>query len=234
MNFTDTRKKIKYSFIPNDLNHELIEEAQKNKSESYFTNDIYEKYMTQLNISGEMIVCKNYKKQDAFCKKVISETYQEYLEYISKRDFRKDQWVYNILEGKAEQDRILHKDDLILIIPNYTWNYEDKTKMHILTFPFDRKLKTIRDLNSSHIPLLEHCKNKTLEIIKNIYDFDKDLIKIFLHYAPSTYHLHIHFVLVTNNDCCSSVEYSHELSTVIFNLSIKSDYYQTIVMNKRI
>jgi diadenosine tetraphosphate (Ap4A) HIT family hydrolase len=234
MNYTDKKNKIKFSFLPLELNDIQIEEAIKNRKEPHFLNDIYEKYYTHFDISGEMIVCKNYKKQDAFCKKVMPETYKQYLEFISKRDFSKDQWVYNILDGNAEQDRVLYKDDKIIILPNYTWDIKDIQKMHILTFPFDRTLKTIRDLNGSHITLLEHCRNTTMEIIKNTYGFDKDQIKIFIHYAPSTYHLHIHFTLVTNNDCCSSVEYSHELSNVIFNLSIKSDYYQTIIMNKRI
>lgn len=234
MNYIDTNYKTKYSFIPEELNKIHIENALCNKKESHFSNDIYEKYYTHFDIAGEIIVCKNYKKQDAFCKKVIPETYDQYLNFISKRDFSKDQWVYNILDGNAEQDRILYKDEKIIIIPNYTWDGKEIQKLHILTFPFDRSLKTIRDLNASHILLLEHIQIKTIEIIKKIYDLDKDQIKIFIHYAPSTYHLHIHFALVTNNNCFSSVEYSHELSNIIFNLNIKSDYYQTIIMNKRI
>jgi m7GpppX diphosphatase len=234
MNYTDSEKKIKYNFIPNDSNNKWIEEALANKKESHFSNDIYEKYYTNFSIKGEMIVCKNYKKQDVFCKRVIPETYEQYIEFLSKRDPTKDQWVYNILDGKAEQDKVLYSDEHVFILPNYTWSGREKKKMHILTFPTDRTLRSMRDLNGSHIKLLEHCKNKTLEVIKNTYGFDRDVIKIFLHYAPSTYHLHIHFILVSNTDCCSSVEYSHELSNVIFNLSIKSDYYQTIVINKRI
>ena len=57
---------------------------------------------------------------------------------------------------------------------------------------------------------------------------------MFLHYAPSTYHLHIHFTLISNIEVCSSIEYSHELNNLIEILKIKPNFYQTNVMNKRI
>jgi hypothetical protein len=56
---------------------------------------------------------------------------------------------------------------------------------------------------------------------------------MFFHYELSTYHLHIHFVNTANNDARSSVEYSHELNNVIFNLSIYSQYYKVALLNIR-
>jgi diadenosine tetraphosphate (Ap4A) HIT family hydrolase len=228
LNLTDTENNTKYSFIPKSKWIDNI-----TKGENFFCNDVYKKYNANLNVEGELIVCTDLKKQDSFCKKISQETYQEYLEFIVKRDIKKEQWVYNILDGIAEQDRILYRDEHIVIIPNYTWDGKDTQKMHILTFPTNKTLRSIRNLDARHIDLLLHCKNKTLEIIKNAYGYDKEIIKMFIHYSPSTYHLHIHFVLVSNIDCNSSVEYSHELSNVIFNLSIRSDYYKMINMNKR-
>ena len=58
-------------------------------------------------------------------------------------------------------------------------------------------------------------------------------MKIYIHYNPSTYHLHIHFVNNLFHNISSSVEYSHELNNVIFNLELDSDYYKKIVLNKR-
>lgn len=200
-----------------------------------FSNDVFKKYNSTLNgIEGELIICSDLSKLDGFCKKISKESYQEYLDFISKRDFKKEQWVYNILDGIAEQDKILFRDDQIVIAPNYTWDGKDLTKMYLLTFPLDKSLHSIRDLNHNHIELLKHSRTKTLQIIKSEYGFDSEHIKMYLHYAPTTYHLHIHFVLISNIDTNSSVEYSHELNSVIFNLEIKSDYYQVFEMNKRI
>ena len=204
-----------------------------------FTNDVYTKQWAKINnLDGELIICSDINKLDGFCKKVEYETYEEYKQIISKRDWSKEQWVYNILDGIAEQDKIIYCDEQIVIAPNYTWTTNDNNlnKMYLLVFPVDRKLHTIRDLNSTHIPLLTHIKNKTLEVIKEKYGFDSNIIKIFIHYAPSTYHLHVHFVLVSNTDVNSSIEYSHELDSVINILKIKFDYYQStdIVIKKRI
>jgi hypothetical protein len=76
-------------------------------------------------------------------------------------------------------------------------------------------------------------RNITLKIIKEKYGLNETSIKKFFHYPPSTYHLHIHFV---NNRVKfgSSIEYSHELNNVIFNLSICSDYYKKALLNKKI
>lgn len=199
-------------------------------------NDIFTKYNATINnLDGELIICSDINKIDGFCKKIIRETYSEYLDFIKKRDFKKEQWVYNILDGTAEQEKILFRDERLVIIPTYTWSdHNDLAKMHILTFPMEKILHSIRDLDGSHIELLEYMKLKTSEIIKSTYGFESDIIKMYLHYMPSTYHLHIHFVLVSNIDVNSSCEYSHELNTVIENLKINFDYYKLVTLNNRI
>ena len=57
---------------------------------------------------------------------------------------------------------------------------------------------------------------------------------MFFHYDPSTYHLHIHFINTRYTENWSSVEYSHDLDIVIFNLRMDRDYYKKIRLNRRI
>lgn len=229
LSFIDKEQRKKYTFIANE---NWMKNTQLN--EEIFSNDIYKKYNgTITNLSGELVVCLDITKTDEFNKKkLIQETYQEYLDFISQRDFTKEKWVYNILDGISEQDKIMYCDEHIVIVPNYTWNQKDLHKMHHLTFPKDKSLHSIRELTNQHIWLLNYIKCQTLKVIKNTYGFDKEIIKMYIHYAPSTYHLHVHFVLVSNIDANSSVEYSHELNNVIQILEIKSDFYQKITMNK--
>jgi m7GpppX diphosphatase len=59
-------------------------------------------------------------------------------------------------------------------------------------------------------------------------------IKMYFHYEPSTYHLHIHFVNASSCHLHSSVEYSHELNNVIFNLKMIPDYYKIALLNIRV
>lgn len=44
--------------------------------------------------------------------KMIKETYEEYLQYMIDRKFE-EQWVYNILDGVAESDKVIYRDDLL-------------------------------------------------------------------------------------------------------------------------
>ena len=225
----DKVKGIQYTFRPDGNWIETLELGVET-----FSNDVFTQYKT--TIPGKIEICSNISKIDELDKEfiIIPETYSQYLDFISQRDFNKEQWVYNILDGVAEQDRILYKDEIIVVVPNYTWDLVDLKKIHLLVFPTDKSLHSIRDLTVQHVELLKHIKTQTLQVIKSVYGFDFKHIKMYIHYSPSTYHLHVHFVLISNNDANSSVEYSHELNNVINILEAKSDFYQSVVMNKRI
>lgn len=220
---------VNYKFIPSKFY--TIDSIVKNQL--LLKNDIYEKYRATAEIEGELIICSDTNKLRRFEKKIVRETYQDYLKYISKRDIEKDRWIYNIIDGKSEQDTILYKDEKCIVIPTYMWDGKNIEKLHILCLPTDISLRSIRSLRYEHIPLLEHMKNVTLNVIKNKYDIDEYYVKMFFHYEPSTYHLHIHFVNVAHHEARSSIEYSHELNNVMFNLSICDNYYQQAILNKR-
>ncbi len=236
LHYLDKEQNKKYTFV---IQSKWIDNIKKN--EKIFDNDIYTKYNSQIeNLSGELIECSDLSKLDGFCKKIIKESYQDYLQFILCRDFKKEQWVYNILDGIAEQEQILYRDEQIIILPNYTWKIlnpienSDLSGLYLLTFPINKNIHSLRDLNETHIDLLEHIQTKTLQIIKSIFNFDSDIIKMYLHYSPTTYHLHIHSTLISNINVNSSVEYSHALTNVITNIKIKNNYYQTVELEKRI
>jgi m7GpppX diphosphatase len=229
LKYIDIISNKKYSLI---TNNEWINDIKYNNV--LLNNDVYQKYDVELNLKGELIICNDLTKESVFCKKICKETYSEYLEDIKKRNFEKEKWIYNIIDGIEEQNNILYRDNDIVIIPSFTWKQNEKENMHILAIVTDKNIRTIRDLNVIHIDLLNHIKIKTLDIIYSKYGFKENDLKMFIHYTPSTYLLHIHFTLLINININSSVEYSHELSSVIFNLSIDSDYYKKITINKRI
>lgn len=225
-----TIENINYKFLPSRLTS--VDSIIKNKLT--LKNDIYEKYEATAQIDGELIICNDVNLMRRSEKKIVRESYDDYLRYINKRDVKKDQWIYNIIDGTSEQDAILYRDELCIVIPTYIWDGKCVDKLHVLCMPTDITLRSIRSLNASHIPLLEHMKRETVKIIKNKYRLDENQLKMFFHYEPSTYHLHIHFINIINHEARSSVEYSHELNSVLFNLSICSDYYQRAVLNKRV
>jgi len=220
---------INFKFIPSKVTS--FDTIVKNKKT--MENDIYKKYEATDEILGELIVCNDVTKIKQTEKKIIKETYKSYLKTLENRDPKKDKWIYNILDGSSEQEYILYRDDKCIVIPTYMWDSVNIDKLHILCLPIDLNLRSIRSLTNEHIPLLEHMERVTTEIIKIKYDLDECYLKMFFHYEPSTYHLHIHFANVSNHETRSSVEYSHELHNVMFNLSICSNYYKKAILNRR-
>lgn len=51
-------------------------------------------------------------------------------------------------------------------------------------------------------------------------------LRIYLHYQPSYYHLHVHFTALGYDAPGTSVERAHLLADVIDNLVLDSSYYQ--------
>jgi len=221
---------ISYRFIPSKVTSfdGIIREKKT------MENDIYEKYEAKAEISGELIICKDVTQMKNRVKKLVQEDYETYLQTLEKRDTKKDVWIYNIIYGISEQEAILYRDDKCIVFINYFWDGKDIDKLQMLCMPIDRNLRSIRSLDACHISLLEHMKSVTLQVIREKYGLEEEYIRIYFHYEPSTYHLHIHFVNTASNQVHSSVEYSHELNSVIFNLKMKTDYYKIIKLNIRV
>jgi m7GpppX diphosphatase len=220
----------KYKFIPNTI----VSFPSIRKIKTIMENDSFIKYQAIAEVNGEYIVCNDNTKLKTYTKRIIKESYEEYLEFMLKRGFEKDQWIYNIINGVAEKETILYRDDIVIVIPAYTWDSTEIEKIHILCLPTDTSIRTIRDLTLENVQLLEHMKNATLQKIEEIYGLTEENLKMFFHYDPSTYHLHIHFINNVNTETWSSVEYSHDLDSVIFNLKMNSNYYKQIKLNRRV
>jgi m7GpppX diphosphatase len=221
---------VNYKFIPHKIDN--IEKTMKIKKT--MENDIYEKYEATAIVDGELIICKEVTQMKQRVRKLVQEDYETYLQTLENRDPKKDQWIYNILDGISEQESVLYRDDKCVIFINYFWDGKDIDKLQLLCMPTDINLRSIRSLDASHLPLLEHMKQVTLQVIREKYGLEQEDIKTYFHYEPSTYHLHIHFVNTIANQLHSSVEYSHELNSVMYNLKLFSDYYKSIKLNIRI
>lgn len=153
--------------------------------------------------------------------------------YLEKEQFSLD-WVYNILEHKAEQDKIVYEDPEgdekgFVLVPDYKWNGQVET-LYLLAIVMNRNIKSIRDLNGSHLSLLEHIKSKSLEAIKSKYGLEASQIRAYFHYQPSFYHLHVHFTYLNYEAPGIFCEKSHLLSTVINNIKLLPDYYQNATL----
>jgi len=239
MEFISYVDKRKCKFIP---------ESDWNKDikiiESRVGTDLYDSYTAELNIKGTYIVCKDIEnilnKPKGENISFINQTHDEYEQRMKEHDFSNDQWIFE--SGKPENGKTLHSDNVISIFPDIKWDYSIKNdtnninnlqRLHILTIPNHifsseiQTIRTIRDLRKEHIPLLIHIRDTTYKVIDDKFPtVGRSKIKAYIHYPPSTFHLHVHFAHVDNTYAKSSIEYSHSLDSVIRNLSIDSDYYK--------
>jgi len=219
----------KTQFIPNEVISCVIENE-------IFTNDTLTKYDATAEVKGKVIISKDKNKiQEKKCKIIINETFQDYKNFIKNRDKRKsitkDKWICDIIDGTSPE-KSLYKDEYCIVIPTHVWDPKDISKLHILCIATDKRIRCIRSLTSHHIPLIEHMKEKTISIINELYNLKEENLKINLHYLPSAFQFHIHFVNVNFTDDSSSDECSYGIDNVLYNLSMRSNYYKNIILRK--
>ena len=66
-------------------------------------------------------------------------------------------WIYAILDGKAEQEDVMLNDSEFVLLPNPKWKRNEKNEFEsiddllCLVLVTDRKLHSIRDLRSERL-----------------------------------------------------------------------------------
>jgi m7GpppX diphosphatase len=117
----------------------------------------------------------------------------------AQRDAGRLTWVFNILEGKAEQEDVLyqeHGEYGFLVSPDLNWDRKTMEGLHVLALVERRDIWSLRDLTKSHIPWLREMHTKILRVVSQKYELAEDRLKLYLHYQPTYYHFHIHIVHV--------------------------------------
>lgn len=72
--------------------------------------------------------------------------------------------MYNILEGKSEQDRIIHNNKSeetgFVLLPDQKWDGVNKETIYLLAIVHERGIKSLRDLGAAHLPLLKAIRDE--------------------------------------------------------------------------
>lgn len=218
----------------------LPEIFKDSRLELEMKNDIYSTYKLQppphLNEIKTTVVCpatekhvKKYLRQETY---LLEESGEDYLSitlpFIQSQSFSV-QWVYNILEKKAEADRIIYEDpdpELgFVLLPDFKWDQKQLDDLYLIAIVHRRDLKSLRDLRSEHIPLLSNIRKGGQEAIRKRYGVPANKLRVYLHYQPSYYHLHVHFTSLSYDAPGSGVERAHLLSDVLQNLEADPRHY---------
>ncbi|XP_068834795.1 m7GpppX diphosphatase isoform X1 [Capricornis sumatraensis] len=206
-----------------------------------FSNDIYSTYHLfpprQLSDVKATVVypatekhLQKYLRQDLH---LVRETGSDYrnvtLPHLESQSLS-IQWVYNILDKKAEADRIVFENpdpsDGFVLIPDLKWNQQQLDDLYLIAICHRRGIKSLRDLTPEHLPLLRNILREGQEAILRRYQVAADQLRVYLHYLPSYYHLHVHFTALGFEAPGAGVERAHLLAEVIDNLEQDPEYYQ--------
>ncbi|KER28609.1 hypothetical protein T265_04563 [Opisthorchis viverrini] len=223
------------SILSNDVYHRLLVTAG--------LESLNEVDMTVIHPAGP----HHFKRYTKSGRHMIQETPELYssviVPFLSKTP-RDLSWVDNILTGKAERDRVLFTTDLsddygFTLVLDYRWNEKRIQEMHCLGIAHDPQLTCLRDLRSTHIPMLKKILVEGRRILSQKYSADaptpgpirEDQIMAYVHYPPTFYRLHVHFVHVdAADDGGTRTGRAHLLDEVIRNLELDGSYYANRVL----
>ena len=145
------------------------------------------------------------------------------------------QWVYNVLEHKKEVERIIFEDPDpetgFILAPDFKWSGESVSDLYCLAIIHKRGVKSLRDLNKSHLFLLRNIKKSCLKAVKDKYGLKPSEVRMYFHYQPSYYHLHVHVTSVHFTPPGSGCDKSHLLDSVISNIEIDPCHYQKATLS---
>ena len=151
---------------------------------------------------------KHIKKYSFQQSRYVIETPEIYAKYIRRymskcREEGRLNWVFNIIEGKSEQENVLYrsqeadKKDDYLLLPDLNWDRKTIGGLHLLALVERRDIWSIRDLKKKDVAWLRHLRSTLASTVSKLYEgVEDDMLKFYIHYQPTYYHFHIHIVHV--------------------------------------
>lgn len=116
-----------------------------------------------------------------------------------------NQWIFNILNGESEQNKILAKDfgskTGFVFIPDEKYDI-DKTlnaDLHVLAIVNRDDWPSIRSLvGNDALVCMEKIKQAGKTIMNNKFGLSEFEYLSYISYLPTFFHLHVHFVHVSS------------------------------------
>jgi m7GpppX diphosphatase len=134
-------------------------------------------------------------KYSAQMVRMVTETPQIYRDYVrpymqSKRENGRLNWVFNIIEGRKEQEDVIIREsgqeEGFLLLPDLNWDRKTLGTLRLLALVERRDLWSLRDLTKGHVPWLKRMRAKLLDAAVKVYpELDRDQLKMFVHCKQS-------------------------------------------------
>lgn len=184
------------------------------------------------------------KKYSPARKVVVKETAEDYrskvLPLALEKGIRGD-WidlVFSQCQGKeegsafrtAEKEDVLYVDPDFVILPDLKWSRESVDDIYLLVLFRDPRIYTVREITREHIPMLERAREKLELVLGRNYNVDIDQTKLYFHYHPTFYRLHMHASAIMANWPGAMIGSSVLLHDAIENISAHPGFYRDRTM----
>jgi m7GpppX diphosphatase len=161
-----------------------------------------------------------------------------------QRDEGRLNWVFNILEGRAEQEDVMyreHGEEGFVVTPDLNWDKKTLTSLRVLCIVERRDIWSVRDLTKGHVQWLKHMREKLLDATVKLYpEVERDQLKLYVHCKPSYlrsdifcshmkdqptyYHFHVHIVnVMLEAGATQAVGRALGLENIISQLEVMED-----------
>jgi m7GpppX diphosphatase len=133
---------------------------------------------------------KHITKYSAQPLRIVTETPSIYAQYVrpymqSQRDKGTLNWVYNILDGRAEQEDVMYREtgsEGFLLAPDLNWDRKTIGSLHLLGLVERRDIWSVRDLKKGDVAWLKHMRGKMVDAAVKLYpEVGRDQLKLYVH-----------------------------------------------------
>jgi m7GpppX diphosphatase len=128
--------------------------------------------------------------------RMVNETPAVYADHTlpylkSLRAAGKLNWIFNILEGRTEQEDVIlrHSDPTegFLLLPDLNWDRKTLTSLHLLALVERRDIWSLRDLTKGHVNWLKHMREALIAATTKCYPgVEDDELKLYIHCESNT------------------------------------------------
>jgi m7GpppX diphosphatase len=153
--------------------------------------------------------------------------------------------VENILAGVSEQNKVLYSCPDYLILPDMKWDLKTISSLYLVALVQDRAIRSLRDLNRTHLGLLKGIRREASRIVKERWELGSGSLRMYVHYQPSycafpSYfgfnilidflfvdHFHVHIVNVNYEGGLFGMTVGHahlldDIISLVSNLSLRN------------
>ncbi|KAL8292336.1 hypothetical protein RQP46_001802 [Phenoliferia psychrophenolica] len=162
-----------------------------------------EKHIKKYSVQSSQVV----RETPELCRTVVEP-------YIQALPAGQTSWVYNILDGTSEAENVMYRDT----DPETGFSL---TSLYLLVLSQTRTIRYLRDLRTTHLPLLRKIREETQRAALAKFGVSPNELRMFIHYQPTYYHFHVHVTHVSYVGFPGiTVGQAHLLDDVIDNLEL--------------